>query len=150
MNHDDWVGKALSPDVVISTLNKSKMMEIWNFFKTFNPYPSPQYVHIVCERPMRFLRLRLLLLRVFFIIDHINCRGNTENEHFSTFSNWTPCIYFVYGILYTLKKEKKIRRKKCSIFCGSDRIRAHDLRASASLSQTPSKTLQILSSIECA
>ena len=28
---------ALSPDGVISTLNKSEMMDFWKFFKIFNP-----------------------------------------------------------------------------------------------------------------
>ena len=63
---------------------------------------------------------------------------NAKSDHFSTFSNWTPCIYYVHGI-YTFKKEKKWQKKNCSIFFGSDRIRAHDNPWQAAWAKLPPK-----------
>ena len=40
---------------------------------------------------------------------------NAKIDHFSTFSTWTPCIYYVYGI-NTLKKEKKVEEKNVQFF----------------------------------
>ena len=47
-------------------------------------------------------------------IDIAQLSENAKSSHFSTFSNRTPCIYYVQGI-NTFKKEKS-RRKKCLIF----------------------------------
>ena len=74
---------------------------------------------------------------------------NAKSDHFSTFSNWTPCIYYVHGI-YALKKEKKFEEKKCSIFCGSNRIRTHNLHVIGSVGQIATKTTKIFSTVKYA
>ena len=70
-------------------------------------------------------------------------------DTFPTSCNETPCIYYVHGI-YALKKEKKFEEKKCSIFCGSNRICTHDFHVTGSVGQIATKTTKIFSTVKYA
>ena len=83
--------------------------------------------------PLRLTGIRLLLLSlVLFLIDllkEIYQETQKVNTFLHSLIEHPVLIKYLPGIIqyiYTLKK-KKIGRKKCSIFFGSDGIRADDL-----------------------